>query len=959
MIEHELKLSKKWYIIYYLFALVGIVSFAVSFSLNYKNIHSYYAFVDTYQNTLHQSEDLDKLIDTAIKLNAPGNDIFLTKNINSENHLFSKYSKDFETHFYNIQNKNKEEQLSNILKESFSIYKDIIFSSNLIFDYYKKNKISLAATEMSKLDRTHSNLLSKLKEGHNIFYLKNKNLILDHRSNLTKANNYHIMFGFSSFIILLVLLFYGKKLRRLFKLQIEQRIKLLDSKTKLNVLLESAQSLAQIGSWEFIVDTNQLTWSNELYEIFGIDKNTPSNELYQAYLSKIDPEDLNKLNETIQNAIQNNSSYRIEHKIIVDNKIKNILGLGQILVNSNGHKYLSGTAQDISLQKKNEAILKQTTKELNNFFAISMDMLCIIDTKGNFKKTNKAFNNILNYKDDELINKHFLNFVNETNKIQTEQYIKEIIEKKISLQFENLFKCKDGTYKILSWNISVDAENQLLYAAARDITDERNQANELKQVIMAIEKSAIVTTADKYGNITHANDLFCKISGYTREELIGKNHSIVSSGIESKQYIQNMWDTILNGKTWTGEFKNKNKNGQIYVVASVITPVLNIDGTFKKFISIRFDMTEHKRLEYQLEEAQKVAKIGNWSFNLKDHSISWSKQMYSIFNEDFQHGPPTYEKHKSSIHPEDIDLWEKTVSDCIKTGKDYQMRFRVIHNEEKFIWVEAIGKASIDSNKNILGLSGTCQDITDKVNKELLLEQERLKSIHTAKLASLGEMSAGVAHEINNPLAIIKGNLTLFKKYRLDPEKFEAKIEISDKAIQRISKIVNGLQKFSRSSDKVDYKLCYVENILKEALIITEAKSKRYSCPIELVGNLQLKILCDSLEIEQVIINLINNAIDAIKNNHDKWIKIYAEEDSQSVIIRVIDSGGGLSTEIESKLFQPFFTTKAVGEGTGLGLSISKGILDHHKASFGLNRNYSNTCFEISFPKPKENKYAA
>jgi len=113
-------------------------------------------------------------------------------------------------------------------------------------------------------------------------------------------------------------------------------------------------------------------------------------------------------------------------------------------------------------------------------------------------------------------------------------------------------------------------------------------------------------------------------------------------------------------------------------------------------------------------------------------------------------------------------------------------------------------------------------------------------------------------------------------------------------------------------------------------------------------------ILCNEIEIEQVLVNLINNAIDAVKDADKKSVEIHIQEDQEALVLRVSDSGSGVSESIESKIFDPFFTTKIVGEGTGLGLSITKGILDEHQATIALDRSSSNTCFEIRFKKFKK-----
>lgn len=241
--------------------------------------------------------------------------------------------------------------------------------------------------------------------------------------------------------------------------------------------------------------------------------------------------------------------------------------------------------------------------------------------------------------------------------------------------------------------------------------------------------------------------------------------------------------------------------------------------------------------------------------------------------------------------------------------------------------------------------------MTFKVVAEKEIELNRLMAMQNAKLASLGEMSAGVAHEINNPLAIIDGNLRLIRKHRYDDPMFENKIEIAEQAVHRIAKIVDGLRKFSRTSEVVELKTHPAREIIQEALVMIEPKSKRLSIEIETNIKTMGLIVCDPMEIEQVVINLINNGMDAIKNLANRWIKINLFEDGLDVVLQIVDSGGGIAVEIETKLFQPFFTTKPVGEGTGIGLSICKGIIDQHKAHIKLNREFKNTCFEVRFRK--------
>ena len=253
--------------------------------------------------------------------------------------------------------------------------------------------------------------------------------------------------------------------------------------------------------------------------------------------------------------------------------------------------------------------------------------------------------------------------------------------------------------------------------------------------------------------------------------------------------------------------------------------------------------------------------------------------------------------------------------------------------------------------ENCVGSVVTFEDVTHQRALEASLEVERAKSVRNAKLASLGEMSAGIAHEINNPLAIIAGTVGILPKYVDRPDDFAAKLEAMKKSCARIARIVKGLQKFSRSGDKPSFQDHELEKIVGEALVLTEAKSKRHATPVRLTGQTAARVRCDEVEIEQVVINLINNAIDAVKTSRERWVELAISDDADSVVLRVSDSGRGIPEAVRHKLFQPFFTTKDVGQGTGLGLSIVKGILDEHKASIAVLAEETHTVFEIRFIK--------
>lgn len=227
--------------------------------------------------------------------------------------------------------------------------------------------------------------------------------------------------------------------------------------------------------------------------------------------------------------------------------------------------------------------------------------------------------------------------------------------------------------------------------------------------------------------------------------------------------------------------------------------------------------------------------------------------------------------------------------------------------------------------------------------------------LNAEKLSSLGEMAAGVAHEINNPLAIIRGRLELVNdalaKGKTDPDKLKKMTKSATEACDRIVKIVSGLKFFARDGSQDLEELVEVIYIVNETLGFCQERFKGSDVKLFVeVSENSPKLKCQSVQVSQVLLNLLNNAFDAVKGTEDAWVKVIVKEDKEQVHIYVKDSGHGIDKEVADKIMQPFVTTKKVGEGTGLGLSVSKGIIEEHSGTLELEPEEENTTFHIALP---------
>jgi len=246
------------------------------------------------------------------------------------------------------------------------------------------------------------------------------------------------------------------------------------------------------------------------------------------------------------------------------------------------------------------------------------------------------------------------------------------------------------------------------------------------------------------------------------------------------------------------------------------------------------------------------------------------------------------------------------------------------------------------------------------VNNSEELQKAHLANLtQTAKLASLGEMAAGIAHEINNPMTIIQGRAEQIKGVLKiappDIEKIDAIADNITNSVQRVAKIIKGLRAFARFNADMEFTPVKIIDVINETVDLCKERFKVNNVTLRIdVKNENTIVTSRGTQLSQVLLNLLNNAYDAISERLDRWIQLESYESGDFVILTVTDSGLGIPASIVDKLFQPFFTTKGVDKGTGLGLSMSHGIIGDHGGKIYIDSKSHHTKFVVEIPKYKE-----
>jgi signal transduction histidine kinase len=233
------------------------------------------------------------------------------------------------------------------------------------------------------------------------------------------------------------------------------------------------------------------------------------------------------------------------------------------------------------------------------------------------------------------------------------------------------------------------------------------------------------------------------------------------------------------------------------------------------------------------------------------------------------------------------------------------------------------------------------------------LERARARNVQAAKMSALGEMAGGIAHEINNPVAIITAKSAQMRdqidRGALSDEQIKHGLTRIENTAMRVAEIVRGLRTFSRTGDQDPLLRTRLRAVVEETLSFCREKLRNDG--IELLIDVDdLEVDCRATQISQVLLNLIVNSQDAVRELSEKWILIEVKRHGDTARVRVTDSGQGIAPQVIDKLMTPFFTTKDIGKGTGLGLSISRGIIEDHRGQLYYDGEFARTTFVFELP---------
>jgi PAS domain S-box-containing protein len=364
-----------------------------------------------------------------------------------------------------------------------------------------------------------------------------------------------------------------------------------------------------------------------------------------------------------------------------------------------------------------------------------------------------------------------------------------------------------------------------------------------------------------------------------------------------------------------------------------------------EFVGAVMDTTETKRAEEALRrsesylaEAQRLTHTGSWAWRVAGRdALHLSEEWYRIYGFDPEEGLSAWEKRQQRVHPEDRAKWQETIDRAIGEKSDYEVELRILLPDGTVKYTHTVGHPVLNASGDVVQFVGTMIDVTERKRAEE--ERERLRQAHADlarvnRVTTMGELTASLAHEVNQPIAAAVTNANTCVRWlaadtpNLEEARAAAMRIVKDgtRAAEIISRIRLLFKKGTAERELVD-----INEVIREMLVLLRNEATRYSISVrtELAADLP-QVMGDRVQLDQVMMNLIVNGIDAMKDAdgaRELTIKSQKAENDR-ILVSVGDTGVGLPVQQADQIFKAFFTTKS--QGTGMGLSISRSIIESH-----------------------------
>lgn len=597
---------------------------------------------------------------------------------------------------------------------------------------------------------------------------------------------------------------------------------------------------------------------------------------------------------------------------------------------------------------------------LRTFFNISLDMFCVAGFDGYFRVVNPAFERVLGYTRQELLETPFIEFVHPDDKALTLATASVNTQEPVT-HFENRYRCRDGSCKWLAWTAVAASQEELIYAVARDITEakacqrEKEKQRDLFETVLS-NVPASIFWKDRNSVYLGANQHFAEDTGLRNpDELIGKiDYDLTWRQEEADFYRQCDRQVMDSGQPLLNiEESQRQAHGKAVYLLTNKVPLRDESGEIYGMLGIYMDITDRKQAEIRLETLFNAAADSIFVIDSEGTILKTNRYAYEHFG--YEEDELLGRNIKAFFSPKSQQTCDCNFPELRETGFS-RSDIEFIGKDGRIRNMECSATAVPNEGGTFTAFLIIQRDMTEKRRAEEELRQHQHELAHVMRLSTMGEMASGLAHELNQPLtALVSYCGTAASMLDSQGEKPTGLSEILDRAkseAHRAAQIIRNLRQFVCKGEN-DRDPLALHQLVEDVEILLRPELTESSVTIDVnLGCGGRRVLANRIQVEQVLINLVRNSIDAIKGSGIADGRVLVETrpaPNDTIVVTISDNGPGIDPEMVGKLFQAFQSTKP--SGMGLGLSISRSIIQEHGGTIWVeSKRRSGALFGFSLP---------